>query len=46
VTVGAGMIEEINDNNAEADSRIYSEVEKEVNAYIYKHFPEWGCKHV
>ncbi|MFS1439393.1 sulfate adenylyltransferase subunit CysN [Shewanella sp. 10N.286.48.A6] len=46
VTVGAGMIEVISNNNQNDDSRTYSQAEKELNAYICKHFPEWGCKHV
>mgnify|MGYP001217614504 CR=1 FL=1 len=45
VTVGAGMVSEL----AEAASehvRVYTEAEKELNAYICKHFPEWECKRV
>ena len=46
VTVGAGMIENINDNRAAVDARVYTQAEKELNAYICKHFPEWECKRV
>ncbi len=45
VTVGAGMTSSI----SEADSsrlRAYTEVEKDLNAYIRKHFPEWGCTEI
>ncbi|EHR7858648.1 sulfate adenylyltransferase subunit CysN [Vibrio parahaemolyticus] len=45
VTVGAGMVDRIpseSDNNV----RTYSPAEKELNAYVRKHFPEWGCSEV
>jgi hypothetical protein len=40
------MIEEINDNNTKAKSRIHFEAEKELNVYIYKKRQERGCKRV
>ena len=42
VTVGAGMIEHIG-LAGEEPARIYSQAEKDLNAYVRKHFPEWGC---
>ena len=42
VTVGAGMIEPIG-LAGEEPARIYSQAEKDLNAYVRKHFPEWGC---
>ncbi|WP_394249720.1 sulfate adenylyltransferase subunit CysN [Vibrio profundi] len=43
VTVGAGMVSSVNQENTEENHRVYSDAEKELNAYIRKHFPEWGC---
>lgn len=42
VTVGAGMVSQISQKSGEP-SRVYSHAEKELNAYICKHYPEWGC---
>ncbi len=42
VTVGAGMVDNVTHADA-TDSRQYSDAEKELNAYVRKHFPEWGC---
>ena len=42
VTVGAGMVNAI-PSEQDAAKRVYSSSEKELNAYIRKHFPEWGC---
>lgn len=42
VTVGAGMVHSIA-SKCEENSRVYSPSEKELNTYIRKHFPEWGC---
>jgi sulfate adenylyltransferase subunit 1 len=39
-TVGAGMIL---GGISEESFRNYSEAEKELNIYIRKHYPEWGC---
>ncbi|PWI33301.1 sulfate adenylyltransferase subunit CysN [Vibrio albus] len=41
-TVAAGMLKHAIDGSS-PDQRIYSEEEKELNAYIREHFPEWGC---
>ena len=41
VTVGAGMVE--NNTNNKTIERIYTDAEKELNSYIRKHYPEWGC---
>ncbi|MBE4466507.1 sulfate adenylyltransferase subunit CysN [Vibrio parahaemolyticus] len=45
VTVGAGMVDRI---PSESDNyvRTYSPAEKELNAYVRKHFPEWGCSEI
>jgi sulfate adenylyltransferase subunit 1 len=43
-TVGAGMIVGVSRRNTEAITKEYSDAEKELNAYVRKHFPEWDCK--
>lgn len=43
-TVGAGMIVGVSRRNNENISKVYSHAEKELNAYIRKHYPEWDCK--
>ncbi|WP_165312531.1 sulfate adenylyltransferase subunit CysN [Vibrio ziniensis] len=44
VTVGAGMIESLNGSQqAQTTAREYTQAEKELNAYVRKHYPEWGC---
>jgi len=47
-TVGAGMIVDVarrdNDKVTVSEEREYSEAERELNAYIRKHYPEWNCK--
>jgi sulfate adenylyltransferase subunit 1 len=43
-TVGAGMIVGVSRRNKEAVAKVYSDAEKELNAYIRKHYPEWDCK--
>ena len=45
VTVGAGMVATIA-GEADQNAREYSAAEKELNAYVRKHFPEWGCSEV
>ncbi len=40
-TVAAGMI--IDASHKEERKRVYTEAEIELNAYIRKHYPEWGC---
>lgn len=51
-TLGAGMIVEVVENNAdsanpEADSkRKYTPQEKALNAYIREFFPEWECREI
>ncbi len=45
VTVGAGMVEVVIDGNENA-TRVYSQAEKDLNAYVRKHFPEWGCAEI
>ncbi|GHA39927.1 sulfate adenylyltransferase subunit CysN [Photobacterium aphoticum] len=42
VTVGAGMVNAVAVGGEDA-TRQYSSAEKELNAYVRKHFPEWGC---
>lgn len=47
VTVGAGMVSLVNGDKVEQIiSREYTQAEKELNTYIRKNFPEWGCKAV
>lgn len=46
-TIGAGMIVDV--SRRESDSvpqpkRVYTQEEIELNAYVRKNFPEWGCK--
>ncbi len=41
VTVGAGMVDSINGDTGE-HTRVYSQSEKDFNAFVRKHFPEWG----
>ena len=43
-TVGAGMIVGLSRRNIGDISRTYTQAERELNAYIRKHFPEWDCK--
>jgi len=43
-TVGAGMIVGLSRRNYKAIEREYLESERELNAYIRKHYPEWDCK--
>ncbi|RUM71476.1 MAG: sulfate adenylyltransferase subunit CysN [Sulfurovum sp.] len=43
-TVGAGMIVGVSRRNTGEVNKIYSEAEKELNAYVRKHFPEWDCR--
>ncbi|WP_017093666.1 sulfate adenylyltransferase subunit CysN [Vibrio splendidus] len=42
VTVGAGMVSDIYAESNES-CRSYTPSEKELNVYIRKHYPEWGC---
>ena len=47
VTVGAGMVSALrSEESSNLASRTYSSAEKELNAYIRKHFPEWNCKDI
>ncbi|SFP94715.1 sulfate adenylyltransferase subunit 1 [Hydrogenimonas thermophila] len=41
-TVAAGMI--AGTATRQKAKRVYTEAEKELNAYIRKYYPEWGCK--
>jgi sulfate adenylyltransferase subunit 1 len=43
-TVGAGMIVGLSRRDQGALTKEYSVAERELNAYIRKHFPEWDCK--
>lgn len=45
VTVGAGMVETVIDGSEE-QGRVYSQAEKDLNAYVRKYFPEWGCTEI
>ncbi|MEZ9442619.1 sulfate adenylyltransferase subunit CysN [Vibrio sp. 10N.222.54.F12] len=45
VTVGAGVVQRLHSEEG-VNKRIYSQAEKELNIYIRKHFPEWGCSEV
>ena len=42
-TVAAGMVSKVGEVQSQSQ-RQYSLQEKELNAYIRKHFPEWGCQ--
>ncbi|MDW2323617.1 sulfate adenylyltransferase subunit CysN [Vibrio sp. 1159] len=44
VTVGAGMVHALNDG--QDNVRHYTQAEKELNAYVRKHYPEWGCTEI
>lgn len=41
-TVGAGMVEKISTQSTE-ETQFYTQADKDLNAYIRKHYPEWGC---
>lgn len=43
-TVGAGMIVGLSRRNTGEVTKSYSEAEKDLNAYVRKHFPEWDCR--
>ena len=43
-TVGAGMIVGLSRRNTGVLNKKYSESEKDLNAYVRKHFPEWDCR--
>ncbi len=47
-TVGAGMIVSSIEGFAhlEEEKKVYTQAEIELNAYIRKNFPEWGCKEI
>lgn len=45
VTVGAGMVETVIDGSEEQGC-VYSQAEKDLNAYVRKYFPEWGCTEI
>ena len=41
-TLGAGMVIKV--INSYEEQKIYTQAEIELNAYIRKNYPEWGCK--
>jgi sulfate adenylyltransferase subunit 1 len=43
-TVGAGMIVGVSRRNTGEINKQYSLAEKELNAYVRKHYPEWDCR--
>lgn len=45
-TVGAGMIVNSLQSSEIGDQKVYTEAEKELNAYIRKHYPEWECREI
>ncbi|MDR9498499.1 MAG: sulfate adenylyltransferase subunit CysN [Hydrogenovibrio sp.] len=46
-TLGAGMIQKgLAETGATASNRDYSDFEKDLNALIRQHFPEWGCRSI
>lgn len=45
-TVGAGMIVGLSQRDQGLITREYTKAEIELNAYIRKHFPEWGCIYI
>ncbi|BFM11835.1 hypothetical protein R50072_19880 [Simiduia litorea] len=46
VTVGAGMVTQIQAQSALQVPAQYSEFEKELNALVRKHFPHWGVNEI
>ncbi len=46
VTVGAGMVSAISDDDKNFEERVYTESERALNAFIREQFPEWGCKSI
>lgn len=42
-TLAAAMVQEILDEDSQ---RVYTKAEKELNAFIRKHYPQWGCKKI
>lgn len=45
VTVGAGMVNFVGNDSGE-EVKIYSQSDKDLNAFIRKHYPEWGCREI
>lgn len=45
VTVGAGMVNKVT-KYSEGVARVYSKADKDLNAYIRKYYPEWGCQSI
>lgn len=45
VTVGAGMVGQVESATSEI-TREYTQAEKDLNAYICKHYPEWACEKI
>ncbi|EAJ2073406.1 sulfate adenylyltransferase subunit CysN, partial [Campylobacter jejuni] len=43
-TLAAGMIIKI--LNSQQSQRIYTQAEIELNAFIRKNYPEWGCRKI
>ena len=43
-TVGAGMIVGLSRRDIGESTKVYTEAQKELNAYVRKHFPEWDCR--
>lgn len=46
-TLGAGMIVDVSRRESDTvpkPKRVYTQEEIELNAYVRKNFPEWGCK--
>ncbi|PMM86401.1 elongation factor 1-alpha C-terminal domain-related protein [Vibrio breoganii] len=43
VTVDAGKVETVIDGT-ESQARVYSSAERELNAYVRTHVPEWGSE--
>ncbi len=46
VTVGAGMVFAVHGDGSKNDVQHYSLAEKELNAFIRKNYPEWGCAEI
>ncbi|CAH0526171.1 sulfate adenylyltransferase subunit CysN [Vibrio hippocampi] len=45
VTVGAGMVNRLM-QDSQRQTIAYSQADKDLNTYIRKHFPEWGCSEI
>ncbi|ORU91654.1 MAG: sulfate adenylyltransferase subunit CysN [Cycloclasticus sp. symbiont of Bathymodiolus heckerae] len=45
-TLAAGMVQRTSNSGSSSNTRQYSAFEKELNAMVRKHFPEWACRDI